>query len=40
MSFTLHAYPQRKGAAGPSLSRERERVRRLTEAPAEVGRSW
>ena len=40
MSFAPQAYPQRKRAAGPSLSRKRERVRRLTEALprlAEVG---
>ncbi len=30
---------RRRSAAGPSLSRERERVRRLTEASAEVNRS-
>jgi len=31
--------PQRKRAVGPSLSRERERVRRLTEVSAEASRS-
>jgi hypothetical protein len=40
MSFAPYTYPKRKGAAGPSLSRERERVRRLTEASAEVSRGW
>jgi len=38
MSFAPYTYPKRKGAAG--LSRERERVRRLTEASAEVSRGW